>query len=297
MLKVDRKHAPTQQEFIAEYSDRNRPVIISGAFDHWPAMDLFDLDYFEHNFGDRVVEWPGQSPLQVGPLIRQIRQSSEEAPAPYLQEVSIYEHFPEILDAVTPLPPYPFPDWASSPLIPRRMQFSMRDFELLIGGPGSKFRTLHQDAMHVHAFVFQIVGKKSFYLFPPETSPCLYPDEQAPNVSPIDPFSAPDLDRYPLYEQAQGVEVTVNPGEMVFVPSNWWHITKLEEVSIAVTINWVHRSNWDGYCDSMNRSSSGLKQAVKRNYFRQVGNVMNALGRTGVDRMLDSDRSLRGARS
>lgn len=291
MLTVDRKHCPSYEEFVAEYSDRNRPVVISGCFDHWPARDLFDLDYFEGNFGDRTVTWPGQE-HQVGPLIRQIRDSSEEAPAPYLQEVSIYEHFPEILDAVTPLPPYPFPDWTSTVLIPSRLNFSMRDFELLIGGPGSKFRTLHQDANHVHAFVFQIVGKKSFYLFPPEMSPYLYPDPELPNLSPIDPYVEPDLERFPLYEQAAGVEVIVNEGEMIFVPSDWWHITKLDEISIAVTINWVHRGNWDRYCASMSGSASAWKRALKRTYFHGVGRFMRVLDRVGADRILDGDRSL-----
>lgn len=293
MIEVDRKHRLSYDEFVTEYSDRNRPVVISGCFDHWPARDLFSLDYFEQNFGDRTVAWPGHQ-HQVGPLIRQIRESSEGAPAPYLQEVSIYEHFPEILDAVTPLPPYPFPDWTSSALIPSRLNFSMRDFELLIGGPGSKFRTLHQDANHVHAFVFQIVGKKSFYLFPPKMRRYLYPDPELPNLSPIDPYVAPDFERYPLYEQAEGVEVTVNEGEMVFVPSDWWHITKLDEISIAVTINWVHRGNWDRYCLSMSGSASPWKRVMKRSYYNNVGRFMRVLDRLGVDRVLDRDRSLGG---
>jgi hypothetical protein len=285
------------EEFISEYSDRDVPVVISGAIDHWSARDLFSLDYFERRFEDRTVRWPGQEPLQVGPLMRRIRDSSADNPAPYLQEVSIYDHFPEILDAVTPMPPYPFPDWASTSLVPRRMHFSMRAFELLIGGPGSQFRTLHQDTWHVHAFIFQIVGKKTFYLFSPENTPFLYADREHPNVSPIDPFAEPDLERYPRFAQARGVEVTVNEGELIFVPADWWHTTRLDEVSIAVTINWVHRSNWDRYSVSMSQGSvSPWKRRLKRNYFKQLGRIMPVLERSGADRRLAFDRHLRQPR-
>lgn len=297
MMQIDRKHCLPYEEFVSEYSDRDVPVIVSGAFDHWQARDLFSLDYFEENFGDRTVAWPGQKPLRVGPLIREIRQSSESSPATYLQEVCIYEHFPEILDAVTPMPPYPFPDWTSTRLIPRRLDFSMRALELLIGGPGSKFRTLHQDFCHVHAFIFQIVGKKRFYLFPPEESPNLYPDREWPNTSPLDPFGEPDLERFPRFAQAKGVEVTVNEGEMIFVPSDWWHISKLDEVSIAVTMNWVHRSNWDRYCAGVSKvSTSPWKQSLKRNYFHAAGRVARAMELARSKQAMVADRNLRRER-
>ena len=54
--EIDRRHKLSRDEFLQEYYSTNRPVIITGMMDDWPAMGKWDLDYFGRNFGDRVVE-------------------------------------------------------------------------------------------------------------------------------------------------------------------------------------------------------------------------------------------------
>jgi hypothetical protein len=36
----------------------------------------------------------------------------------------------------------------------------------------------------------------------------------------------------------------LEPGEMLFVPSHWWHTTKMLSPSITVSINVLNQSNW-----------------------------------------------------
>ena len=54
--EVERRHRLSRQEFLTEYYSTNRPVIITGMMDDWPAMGKWSLDYFARNFGDREVE-------------------------------------------------------------------------------------------------------------------------------------------------------------------------------------------------------------------------------------------------
>ena len=53
---IERRHRLSRGEFLAGYYSTNRPVIITGMMDDWPAMAKWSLDYFAERLGDRQVE-------------------------------------------------------------------------------------------------------------------------------------------------------------------------------------------------------------------------------------------------
>ncbi len=44
--EIERRSKLCREEFLVEYYSRNRPVIITGMMDDWPAMRKWNLDYF-----------------------------------------------------------------------------------------------------------------------------------------------------------------------------------------------------------------------------------------------------------
>src|SRR6266550_790414 len=54
--QVPRVRKPSRQEFLDNYYALNRPVVIEGAMDDWPAMKLWTADYLKQKVGDRRVE-------------------------------------------------------------------------------------------------------------------------------------------------------------------------------------------------------------------------------------------------
>jgi len=54
--EVERRHKLSREAFLREYYTTNRPVIITGMMDDWPAMRKWSLDSFAERFGDREVE-------------------------------------------------------------------------------------------------------------------------------------------------------------------------------------------------------------------------------------------------
>jgi len=46
----------TQSEFRREYLERNQPLIITDAFDHWEALKSWNKEYFLNRFGDQELE-------------------------------------------------------------------------------------------------------------------------------------------------------------------------------------------------------------------------------------------------
>ncbi len=45
--------------FFADFYAANRPVVLTGLVDHWPALTKWTLDYLEGAVGDAVVELQG----------------------------------------------------------------------------------------------------------------------------------------------------------------------------------------------------------------------------------------------
>jgi len=103
-----------------------------------------------------------------------------------------------------------------------------------IGSRGCVSR-LHFDLAHNFACV--VTGRKRFRLFSPQQSHRLYP-EPAAKFSPLSTIGDTALDDYPMFRQACFSEVEVGPGEMLFLPSFWWHQVITDEAGVMLTWFW-----------------------------------------------------------
>ena len=110
---------------------------------------------------------------------------------------------------------------------------------------GSKTRiSAHYDFPDNIACV--VAGERRFTLLPPEQIDKLYigPVDRTPSgqaISLVD-FTAPDLDRFPLFAEAMEHARTclTQPGDAVFIPSLWWHhIEALSPLNLLVNYWWV----------------------------------------------------------
>eukprot|EP01136_Pigoraptor_vietnamica_P034660 Opistho-1_new@98893 len=74
-------------------------------------------------------------------------------------------------------------------------------------------------------FNMQIEGKKDWIIFPPEMMPFLYTQPYGTNLfyrSLTNP-AKPELDQYPAYKYCRGFSVTMESGDLLFLPPMWWH--------------------------------------------------------------------------
>jgi len=103
-----------------------------------------------------------------------------------------------------------------------------------VGGKHCKTR-MHSD-FGTSSF-FQVQGRKHWIFYPPSEMMILYPNAHNLNVAynaALDVFN-PDLEQFPFYGLAKGVEVILQPGDVLFFPSFWWHaVENLDEVTIGV---------------------------------------------------------------
>ena len=88
-------------------------------------------------------------------------------------------------------------------------------------------------------FFYQIKGTKTFTLFPPKAwrELYLYPRTSFKHRQLRVDLSAPDLDRFPRFADIEGgVSVTVEPGDLLYVPSMWFHTVEAHDLTFSVNV-------------------------------------------------------------
>jgi hypothetical protein len=177
MIQVEKRTGLSHKEFVNEYLEPCRPVVISDATTEWKAHERWSTSYFREKFGNRKVHVMDKEYV-FSDFLDLVENSTPENPSPYLNEVNIVKLFPELMEDLTPYLRYALPDRLQSRFIPASWGMRQGVVELLIAGKGTTFPGLHYDGYHMHTFVTQIRGDKEFYFFPPDQTPYMYPEEK-----------------------------------------------------------------------------------------------------------------------
>ena len=233
---------------FAGVQQRGQPAEISGAIDHWPALERWrDVEYLEEALGARHVPvevgrdytssaWT-QKVVRLGHFLQESFGGREGSGASgtdggaasgdgtmYLAQFPLFDHAPAL-----------------------RRDFSLPDYcclgrgELLATnawiGPRGTVTPWHTDP-HQNLLA-QVVGKKYVRLAPPEATACLYPFTSGltTNTSRVDTL-APDLEEFPRYADVPFLDCLLEPGAMLYIPPGWWHYVQSASSSFSVSFWW-----------------------------------------------------------
>ena len=162
---------------------------------------------------------------------------------------------------------YCIPPYFAGDLFEEMTSKDRPDYKWLLIGPKSSGAPFHTDPHQTHAWNMVTEGKKRIAFYPPNVIP--------PGVDPklihTEYYAAEDtmnwyLDIYPtLSEERLPLECVVNTGDMVFIPSGWWHqVVNLSPITIAVTQNVCTRGNFSRvWRDLQTRGPQSLARKFK----------------------------------
>ena len=254
---VDRRETLTAQEMLEGYVRPGRPVLLTGVTRDWPALSRWNFDFFRSSYGSEPVrisraarpEEPEFETTLAG-YLDSFGHHAEGRPF-YLTSWPFRERHPELLED------FRIPECLPEDLVARLPDPVRPDLLWLFMGPAGSGIRMHLDVGFSSAWNVQVTGRKRWVLYPPEQTPFLYEGE-------VDALH-PDLAHFPRFAEARGLELEVGPGELLFIPSLWWHQTVHLEDGIAVTGNFVDEVNWPAVLRYLEMNRLGeLREALLR---------------------------------
>ncbi len=242
---IERKHRLSRPDFLRDHYAANRPVIITGMMDDWPAMRKWNLDFFARSFGEREVEVQmGRtaganyeierekyiSKIRFGDFVEKVRAAGETNDF-YLtanNHSSNRKALAELWNDIVQIPEYLASD---------------RPGGFFWMGPRGTITPFHHDL--TNNFMAQVIGRKRVKIAPSWDIPFMrnnihcYSQIDGQAVSPA---ARPPRDKPQIYE------LILNPGEVLFLPIGSLHYVQGIDVSVTVSFtNFVFDNDYSSF--------------------------------------------------
>nr|XP_022340537.1 jmjC domain-containing protein 7-like isoform X2 [Crassostrea virginica] len=256
-----RESPPSALTFYREYVSPNKPVVVQNGLEHWPALKKWTPGYLRERIGgcevtvavtpngyaDAVTDgkfvMPEERRMTMADFLDILDHPNQQSGIFYIQKQNsnFTDEFEEIVDDVESDIQWGTEAFGSQP---DAVNFWMGDTRAVT--------SMHKDPYENLYCVVR--GWKKFLLIPPtdagfvpyETYQAakfierdgefhIEDDEETDRVpwiavNPLDP----DLVKYPDFGKARGMEVTVKEGEILYLPSLWYHHVRQSHGCIAV---------------------------------------------------------------
>ncbi|CAL9064525.1 unnamed protein product [Musa banksii] len=274
---IERKKSLTLEEFQSEY-DGKRPVLLTELAYTWPARTKWMVDQLSLNYGDVAFRISQRSSKKITMKFRDyisyMEVQHDEDPL-YIFDEKFGEVAPSLLDDYSV--PYLFQEDFFDVLDPDKRPA----FRWLIIGPERSGASWHVDPALTSAWNTLLVGRKRWALYPPGRVPAgvtVHVNEEDGDINIETPTSLQWwLDVYPqLADHDKPLECTQLPGETIFLPTGWWHCVLNLETTVAITQNFVNKTNFEFVCLDMapGHRHKGVCRAgflaVENNFLRSV---------------------------
>ena len=237
--KISRFEDISYDEFAATWSDR--PFILTRPIRDWPVFESWYLNSLEAQYSDvkfraESVDWPFSTYYQY------LLENHDESPL-YLFDRRFAEKMrisigPEAGNA------YCKPSCFGTDLF-ELLGDERPAHRWLIVGPERSGSTFHKDPNATSAWNAVVQGSKYWIMFPPSASvPGVYVSKDGGEVT--SPLSIAEwlLEFHAEARRVPGcVEGVCEAGEILHVPSGWWHLVVNLEGGIALTQNFVPASH------------------------------------------------------
>jgi histone arginine demethylase JMJD6 len=282
---LDRRAGLSKAEFVAEYLNPGRPVILTDAAHAWPLYKHCTPGYFRSRYGQHEIHVRGIE-YRLADLLDLLEASTEEDPSPYPCKLSIPHEFRDLLNEISPRFEYSLPDRQANPLVPQRLFQNVNNLEIFFGGRGGQFPYLHYDVLRLHAWITQLHGEKEFTLFEPGQEDLLYVNPSTPWQSSIKNHHSPDYTRYPLFREARRQTVVIRAGETLFLPCGWWHTARSLNLTISIAFDQLGPDNWPAFIGDVvggGRQRKHFRTLVLGAYLQSIGRLLNVAERFGVN--------------
>jgi len=217
--------------FKENYFNKEKPVLIKGLAKDWGATKKWNFDFFLELKDDKEILLLSENFIQDD---NRYKKSSFKT---YIQKLADAENNKSSLkDYLTTLDIFKYyPDLAED------IDFSIFEAHTKTNeitawiGPAGTISGFHADtADNMYA---QIRGKKMFIICSTEFNKNMYPSDKhiyEAVASQVD-INNFDPDKFPKFRDIVFKIVILEPGDVMFLPKNWWHYVQSLDTSISIS--------------------------------------------------------------
>jgi hypothetical protein len=248
---IERRHRLSREEFYQRYYLLNKPVIITGMLEDWPALAKWNFNYFKETVGEKQVEVQHGRSSDANYEINttQLRKSMTMREYVELIETSgVTNDFYMTANNTSSNRAQLGDLWKDIGRIPEYLDPDSPDDGFLWIGPAGTRTPFHHDL--TNNFMAQVIGRKRVKLIPACELPYTYNNFHC--YTPVDGNNI-DYDKFPLMRNVQILECDLNAGEILFLPVGCWHYVEGLEPSVTVSfINFQLDNNFGAIYTTFN---------------------------------------------
>ncbi len=221
LTPIERVKNISKEDFYNNYFKKQKPVVIEGLTNDWPAYEKWNLNYIKEIAGDKIVPLYDDRPVShedgFNEAHAKMKMSDyidllQSKPTDY--RIFLYNLMKEVPQLQND---FKWPD------IGLRLvkQLPM----LFFGGENSKV-FMHFDIDYSNILHFHFHGKKQCILFDPKQTPYMYKIPHSLISREDIDFDNPDFEKFPALQKANGLICELNHGDVLFMPEGFWHYMK-----------------------------------------------------------------------
>ena len=258
----------SKKDFLQQYYQPQKPVVIAGGIEEWPAYNKWNLDYFKEIAGDKVVPLYDDRPVKHDEGFNQphAEMRMDEYIDLLKKEPTRYRIFLwNILKEVPALQlDYRMPDFGLR---------IMKGLPMMFFGGRDSYTFMHYDIDLANIFHFHFEGQKECILFPQTENKYLYKVPHSLITREDIDFNQPDLEKWPALKKANGHMAHLEHGDILYIPEGFWHYMRYVTPGFSMSLR------------SMPKKPKNLGKAIYNIFvMRHFDNLMRRLkGQEWID--------------
>jgi len=238
--QIERIEAPTREFFQTNYMNRNKPVILTGVSTTWRATSGWSPDYLKSVAGQSNITVHFHKDRNfhswyLRPWEREDRKLTLSEWLDILITGNDYKQYYMTEHRLRDVSATLVEDVDMSTYVDKQDPF------LFMGR--DTYMPLHYHGT-TEALLCQLQGTKNISLYPPSQFSLIY---YRPWYSYSWLFSQvdtrkPDYQKFPKFKRTEPLTFTLAPGEILFIPVHWGHVTSVPVYQVSVTFFWSART-------------------------------------------------------
>lgn len=239
---IPKIHKPSKEEFTKKCMEPGKACIITGMMDDWKAMTNWRFEQFQHDprIADGVYVGQRTTPVALTSYVKYLKERAANETAPWVIFMSdVFDLYPELRRD------YSVPDFFSEKDdFLTSLEDDLRlDWRWIIMAAKRSGSGWHCDPANTTGWLALVQGAKLWGMYPPSIF-------QIPGVK-NNNYRKRDYDMEdafywwiytrPYLKSNLPLECVQKPGDIVFIPSGWWHAVLNLEDTVSVTQNFCNK--------------------------------------------------------